>query len=225
MKLAVLFSGGKDSTYALYKMLKQGNDIKYLITIFPENPESWMFHHPCIELTKLQAQALGIKQIFQKTKGEKEKELEDLKKILEKVKDEIEGIVSGAVASKYQKSRIDRICKELRLKSIAPLWKEDPEKLLKEEVESGLEIIITAVCTAGLDENWLGRKIDLDAIEELKNLSKKFGFNLAFEGGEAETLVINCPLFKQRITFKRFEKIWDSKASSGYLVIKDAKLV
>jgi ABC transporter with metal-binding/Fe-S-binding domain ATP-binding protein len=225
MKLAVLFSGGKDSTYALYKMLKQGNEIKYLVTIFPESSESWMFHHPCIELTRLQAKALGIKQIVRKTKGEKEKELDDLRKILEKIKDEIEGIVSGAVASKYQKSRIDRICKELRLKNITPLWKEDPEKLLKEEIESGFEIIITAVSTEGLNENWLSRKIDLNVIEELKNLSKKSGFNLAFEGGEAETLVLDAPIFKKRIKISEIDKVWDSKTNSGYLIVESAKLI
>lgn len=224
MKLAALFSGGKDSTYALYKMLQQGHEIKYLLTVFPESQESWMFHYPCIELTKLQAEALGIKQIIKKTKGEKGKELEDLKKALKEAKS-IEGIVSGAVASEYQKNRIDGICKELGLKSIAPLWKEDPEKLFKEEIESGFEIVITAVSTAGLDENWLSRKIDLNTIEELKNLSKKFGFNLGFEGGEAETLVLNAPIFKKKIEIDNIDKIWDNKTNSGYIIIKDAKLI
>jgi len=225
MKLAALFSGGKDSTFSVYKTLKEGNKVKYLVTIFPEIKESWMFHHPCLELTKLQAQALGIKQVIEKTKGEKEKELEDLKKVLEKIKPEIEGLVNGAVASNYQKTRIDRICGELGLKSISPLWGKDPEELLKEQVKAGLEIIITSVSTAGLGKEWLGRKIDLEAIEELKRLSEKFGFHLAFEGGEAETFVCDAPIFNKKISIEDFEIVWDERTSSGYLKVKKAKLV
>jgi ABC transporter with metal-binding/Fe-S-binding domain ATP-binding protein len=225
MDLAVLFSGGKDSTFALHSVLNQGHKIKYLITIFSESKESWMFHHPCIELTKLQAEALGIEQISEKTKGEKEKELEDLKKSLEKVKDKIDGVVSGAVASEYQKSRVDKVCKELGLKSLTPLWNEGSEKLLTEEVKSGFEIIFTAVSSEGLDRDWLGKRIDLESMQELKKLSKKFGFNLVFEGGEAETFVLDAPIFKKKINFTEFEKIWDKKTNSGYLIIKNAKLI
>jgi len=225
MKIAALFSGGKDSTFALYNAIRQGHKIRYLVTIFPERQDSWMFHHPCIELTKLQSEALGIRQIIEKTKGEKEKELEDLKKALEKIKDKIEGVVSGAIASRYQKNRIDKVCKELKLKSITPLWNKNPEELFEEEIKSGFEIIITAVSAAGLDENWLGKKIDLESIKELKDLSKKFGFNLVFEGGEAETIVLNSPIFKKKIDFHDSEKIWDSKTNSGYLIIKNARLI
>jgi len=223
MRLAALFSGGKDSTYALYKAIQE-YEIKYLVTIFPEREDSWMFHHPCIELTKLQAEAIGIKHITQTTEGEKEKELEDLKKVLEKIKDEIDGVVSGAVASKYQKSRIDRICKELRLKSVTPLWNKNSEELLKEEVSSGFEIIIAGVFAEGFDESWLGRKIDEKCIEDLKELNKKYGINLSGEGGEYESLVLFCPIFKKRIEILDSKNVWDDKTSSGYLVVKEAKL-
>lgn len=224
MRLAALVSGGKDSIFAMWKEMKE-NEIKYLVTIFPESQESWMFHHPCIELTRLQAEALGIKQITEKTKGEKEKELEDLKNALSRIKDEIEGVVSGAVASNYQKSRIDRICEELGLKSLAPLWKMDPEKVIKEEIESGFDIIITGVFSDGFDKNWIGRKLDNKAIEDLKNLSKKFGINICGEGGEYETLVLDCPAFNKKIRVLDSEKIWDDKTNSGYLVVKKAILV
>lgn len=225
MELAALFSGGKDSTYALYKIVSQGHKIKYLVTIFPGREDSWMFHYPCIELTKLQSIALGIRQIIQKTKGEKEKELEDLKSILSKVKNEIDGIVSGAVASKYQKSRIDKICKELRLKSFAPLWNRDPEELLREEIKSRFEIIITGTYCEGFDKSWLGRKIDERCIEDLKKLKEKYGINLSGEGGEYETLTLDCPLFKKKILIESFETIWDDKSNSGYLLINNARLI
>ena len=225
MRLAALFSGGKDSTYAMYKLMKEGHEIKYLITIFSERQDSWMFHYPCIELTKLQSEALGIKQIIKKTKGEKEKELKDLKDVLISVKDEIDGIVTGALYSDYQKTRIEKICKELGLKCLSPLWHSDLEKMLKEEIDLGFEIVITGVAAEGLDKSWLGRKIDFDLIEKLKELNKKFGINIGAEGGEFETLVIDCPIFKKKIKILESDSIWDDKTNSGYLKIKDATIV
>ncbi|MEM5853507.1 MAG: TIGR00289 family protein [Candidatus Aenigmatarchaeota archaeon] len=225
MRVAVLFSGGKDSTYATYIAKKQGYDVKYLVTIIPEREDSWMFHFPCIALTKLQAKALGIKQIMRKTKSEKEKELEDLKRVLEKIKGEIDAVVSGAVASNYQKYRIDKVCEELGLKHIAPLWEKDQEEVLKEEVKSGFEIMVTGVFAEGFDETWLGRIIDEELFEELLRLKRRFGISVSGEGGEYETFVLDCPLFKKRIDILSFKKIWDEKIKSGYVEVKEAKLV
>ncbi len=224
MKLASLFSGGKDSTHATYLMMQQGHEIKYLITIFPKRQDSWMFHHPCIELTRLQAKSMGMKQIIQKTSGEKEKELEDLEKVLAKLKNKIDGVVSGALASQYQRQRIDDICEELGLTSLAPLWQRDQEEILREET-SIFDVIITGVAADGFDESWLGRRIDNECIKELKKLHQKYKINLAFEGGEAETLVSDGPIFKKRIEIESFEKKWDNKTNSGYIEVKRARLV
>ena len=193
MRLACLFSGGKDSTYALYLILKEGHDVKYLVSVFPESSESYMFHYPMIERTKEQAEAVGIKHVIVRTKGEKEKELDDLKKALGKL--DIDGLFSGAIASTYQKSRIDRIAKELGIVSLAPLWHKDQESLLKEQIDAGFEIIITHVAAEGLDRSWVGRRIDYKAFEELKKIRDKHKINISGEGGEFETLVLNCPLF------------------------------
>jgi len=224
MKLVSLWSGGKDSAYATYLALKEGHEIKALVTIFPEKEDSWMFHYPCIQLTKLQAKAIGIKQIVKKTKGEKEKELEDLKKVLWKIK-KIDGIVSGAIASNYQKSRIDKICNELGLKHLSPLWQENQEKVLEEEIRAGFEIVITGAFAEGFNKSWLGRKIDDKAIKELLELNKKFGISVSGEGGEYESFVKYCPLFKKKIEILNSEIYWDSKTNSGYLIPKKAKLV
>jgi len=223
MQTAALWSGGKDSSYATYLAMKQGHKIKYLITMFPEREDSWMFHYPCIELTRLQSESMGIKQITQKTKGEKEKELEDLKKALGKIND-VDGIVSGALASNYQKTRVDKICKELGLESIAPLWHKDQEKVLREEIKTGFEIIITGVFADGFDKKWIGRKIDEKTVDELVELNKKYGISIAGEGGEYESFVVNCPLFKKRIEILKSEICWDDKTGSGYLIVKEARL-
>jgi len=220
MRLAVLFSGGKDSTYAL-NLVKREHEVKFLITIFPEKG-SWMFHFPCIELTKLQAKALGIKQVIAKTKGEKEKELEDLKKAIKKVRNKVEGIVSGAVASNYQKSRIDRVCEDLGLQSISPLWQKDQLSLLEEEA-SCMGILITGVFCEGFDESWLGRRMDKECLQDLIKLNKKYGVNLSGEGGEYETFVLDSPTFKKKILIESWKKVWEG--NSGYIVVEKAKLI
>ncbi|WXG44059.1 MAG: diphthine--ammonia ligase [Promethearchaeati archaeon SRVP18_Atabeyarchaeia-1] len=223
MRLATLFSGGKDSTYSTYRAMDSGNEIVLLVTMVPKRPDSWMFHHPCIELTRLQAESIGIEQLTRETGGEKEKELSDLRSALNEIRNEIDGIVTGAVASNYQKSRIDKICGELGLVHVAPLWGRDEEGILLDEVNVGLEIIFTGVYAEGLDEKWLGRKIDKVCIEDLKKLNRKYGIHLTGEGGCYETLVLDCPLFRKRIQIQDSHKIWER--SSGYLQIDEARLV
>ncbi len=224
MKLAALISGGKDSLYALYTMSKK-HEIAYLLTVFPERDDSYMFHHPNLSLTKLQAEAMGIPLLTRVTKGEKEKELEDLKRLFSKVKDRVDGIVSGALASRYQKQRIDKLCEELGLKSLAPLWGISGEELWKQLLENKFEVIVTSVAAMGLSKEWLGRKIDHEAFEELKKMAEKYRFHLGFEGGEAETFVLNMPLFKKKIVIKKARKMWDEKSNTGKYIIEEASLM
>ena len=161
MKAAVLFSGGKDSTMAAYSAIKDGHELKYLVSVFSDNPASYMFHVANIHITELSAEAMGIPLIKKVTKGIKEEELEDLKYILIELKDKgIEAIYSGALFSVYQKSRIDALCDELGLESCAPLWHRDPVEYMEEIIDLGFEVIITSVAAEGLGESWLGRKVD-----------------------------------------------------------------
>ena len=223
MKAAVLFSGGKDSTMAVYKAMKDGWTVEYLLSMHSENPHSYMFHVPNIHLTQLLSQALGIPLIQAKTPGMKEEELEDLRKALAELKDKgVEAIFTGAIHSQYQKSRIDQLCQELGLESIAPLWHRDPQEYMEEIIELGFEVVITSVSAEGLDESWLGRVITRELLEELRGLHERYGLHLAFEGGEAETLVIDGPLFKKKLEILDSEKVWDF--DNGHLIIKDAQL-
>ncbi|MGZ7117251.1 MAG: diphthine--ammonia ligase, partial [Methanobacterium sp.] len=193
-------------------------------SLISDNPSSYMFHVANIHVAELLAEAMGINFIQKVTKGIKEEELEDLTEILGNLKDNgVEAIYSGALHSVYQKSRIDNICDELGLKSCAPLWHRDPEEYIKEIINLGFEVIITSVSAEGLDKSWLGKKIDFDVLNEIKDLNKKYGIHMAFEGGEAETLVLDGPIFKKRIKIVESETIWDR--DSGYFLIKDAVLV
>ena len=220
MKIAALVSGGKDSLYASYLASKE-HELVCLVSLKSKNTASYMFHVPNIELTKLQAGAIGLPIIFKETKGEKEKELKDLKKAIEFAVDKYaaEGLVSGALYSEYQKKRIDNICKELGIKSLAPLWHRDAEEYLKELVKAGFEVIITAIAAEGLDKSYLGAKIDKNMIEKLKTKN----INIAFEGREAETFVLKCPLFNKKIEIKR-AKIKMEKEYIGQYIIEDAVL-
>lgn len=203
MKLAVLFSGGKDSVYSAY-LAKKEHELSCLISIFSENPESYMFHTPSIEKTKKQAEVMEIPLIIQKTKGEKEEELKDLEKAIKKAKEKykIQGVVTGAIQSVYQSSRIKKICDELKLECFNPLWQKDEIKYLNELIKDRFKVIITGVFAYPLDKSWLGRQINVKFIEDSIELNNKYKIHPAGEGGEFETFVLDCPLFKKPLKIK-----------------------
>ena len=222
MKLAVLFSGGKDSTLALSKYLDKA---VCLISMISENDASYMFHTPNIELVKLQAQAMEIPLIEQKTAGIKEEELEDLRLAIAKAKKQfnVEGIVTGAIESVYQATRIQKICDELDLWCFNPLWQTDQLEHLDELVKQCFKIIITGVFAEPFTKKWLGREIDDKSVKELAHLHKEFKINPAGEGGEFETLVTDGPDFKKRLEIKESEVFY--KNFNGLFKIKKAELV
>ncbi len=222
MKLAALVSGGKDSLYSLYLAKKAGHEIVHILSFVSENKESYMFHIPNLHMVEEQAKLMDIPISYIKTKGVKEEELDDIKKSLVDLKKQkgIEGIVTGAVASTYQKSRIDNICKEIGLQSLAPIWNMPLGKSVEDMIKTDFEIIIVAVAAPPLDDKWLGRKIDKKCLEELMELNKKYGINPNGEGGEFESLVLDCPIFSKKILIKASEKHYNEKEHSGYLQIK-----
>ncbi|MDP3697951.1 MAG: diphthine--ammonia ligase [Nanoarchaeota archaeon] len=225
VKLGVLFSSGKDSTAAAYIMKQQNYGLTCLIHIKSENPDSYMFQTAGTELVEMQAEAMGLPIIIQKTKGEKESELKDLEAAFKEAqkKYHIEGIVSGALFSTYQRDRIEKICDKLGLKVFLPLWHKPQDKHLQELIDHGFEIVLTAIAAEGLDKSWLGRKITIKDIERLQKLHKKLGLNVAGEGGEFESLVLDCPLFNKKIVLEKTQIIEEDK-NRAHLVIKKAKL-
>jgi ABC transporter with metal-binding/Fe-S-binding domain ATP-binding protein len=224
MKVASLFSGGKDSTYALWYAQMQGWDVERLITVFPEAKDSWMFHYPAVKWTSLQAEAIGIPQVHVPTAGVKEEELEDLGGELGRLKKSmgIEAIVSGAIASEYQRTRLDNLCEKLELRSYVPLWHKKQEQLVRDEIEAGFEIIITACSALGLNEKWLGKTLGLGELKELQELGEKYGLSVAFEGGEAETFTLAGPVFRKRLSVTKSTRHW--AGDSGYLELEEVRL-
>jgi ABC transporter with metal-binding/Fe-S-binding domain ATP-binding protein len=222
MKLAALTSGGKDSLYAIHLMRKAGHEIRYLLCMKSARDDSYMFHHPNVEFVGLQAELMGVEVLFGQTEGKKEEELADLESLISKVADDVGGIVTGAIASEYQRSRVDAICKKLGLVCLSPLWHIDTVSYWDDLLSAGFKVMVSAVAADGLGEDWLGRIMDRPAAEELRKLSKKYGFHLAFEGGEAETFVLGCPMFSGEIKIVSAKKKWDGLR--GTYIIKDATL-
>ena len=202
MKLAALFSGGKDSCLALHKMLEEGHDVLYLLSVIPKNFDSFMFHKPYLELLKKQAEELGIELILVESNGEKEKELGDLEKLIGKVKNRVEGVVVGGIASDYQGSRVKKICDGFGLKFVAPLLGYKSEDIWKELLDGKFKVILTKIACDGLKKDWIGRVIDYKNFKEMKRLSEKYKFRLDFEGGEAESAVLYMPEFKSKTPIK-----------------------
>ena len=213
-KLGILFSGGKDSMYAAWLAKKEGYEISCLISIVSENEESYMFHTPSIRRVEEQAKSMGIPLIIVKTKGKKEKELIDLERAIKLARKDydISGVVSGAVESVYQASRIEIICNKLKIECFNPLWQKNQLELLKDLIKNKFEVIVVGVFAYPFDEKWLGRKIDMKFINEIKKLQKKYKINVAGEGGEFESFVLNCKLFKKKLIIKD-QKIKGSKNS------------
>jgi len=217
MKLAVLYSGGKDSNYALYKA-NQEHDIECLIVMKSKNTESYMFQSIGIDYTQIQSECLDIPILEIETLGEKESELKDLDKAIKTAKEKykIDGIVTGAINSCYQSSRIQTICNKYKLWCYNPLWQKDQVKFLHELIENKFKIIIAGVASYPLEEKHLGKIIDEKLIQEFVKFNKESGFNPAGEGGEIETFIIDQPMFKKEIKIKKFHTEYDNYYGNMY---------
>lgn len=212
MNLAALFSGGKDSTFSIYEAQNHGHAVKCLVTIIASSEDSHLLHHPNLALTSLQAESMGIPQITVVAESSDTKsELENLKEVLATAKKDysIEGILHGGILSEFQKTKFGDVAKDLGLQVVSPLWQKDQSQYMRSLLDLGFEFIITSVSADGLDESWLGKKITKDDLAQLEHLSEKHKFNLSFEGGEAETFVVNCPIFSNPIEIQSSSISWD----------------
>jgi ABC transporter with metal-binding/Fe-S-binding domain ATP-binding protein len=212
MKLGVLCSGGKDSIFSC-GMAKEREEVACLITVQSENEESYLFHTPNVRLVRLQAEAMELPLVETGTTGRKEEELEDLGRALDIAVEcyGIEGVVTGAILSVYQATRIQRLCQERSLWCFNPLWHTDQEAYLRGLCDQGYDVLVSGVFSAPFEESWLGRRIDASAIEDLKQFAALYRITLTGEGGEYETFVADAPFF-----FRRIEIVTASKEYANY---------
>jgi ABC transporter with metal-binding/Fe-S-binding domain ATP-binding protein len=231
-----LFSGGKDSSWALYRALEADHPVERLVTVHPTG-DSYMYHVPATELTTLAAESIGIPIVDVRpgdfdvaadagedsgARGDRELEpLEDALVDLAGVLGGIGGVTAGAVESSYQTTRIEAMCGRLDAELFAPLWQRDARPLATAMLEAGFEITIVRVAAEGLEESWLGRTLDAGALAELAELQEAYGVHLLGEGGEFETLVTDGPHMQRPIRVEA-EPRYDG--ARGALDITDAWL-
>ncbi|MFY9982417.1 MAG: diphthine--ammonia ligase [Methanoregula sp.] len=223
MKLGVLCSGGKDSWFACY-LAMQKEEVACLISVRSRNEESYMFHTPTTQLVPLQAEAAGLPLVTVETEGIEEAELGDLSRAISHAVEQygIEGVVTGALLSVYQATRVQRICRDLDLWCFNPLWYTDPEIYMKELITSGFRAIITGVFAAPFSRDWLGREIDREALSGLQQYVRSHRITLTGEGGEYETLVLDAPVFTKKIVIQESEKEYAN--FRGFLRVRRAVL-
>jgi len=216
-----LFSGGKDSTYAAYTAVQRGWDLTHLLSVFPEDRDSMLFHVPNLHLTAMLADAMERPLVTETAKSGEDGELDALRRLFHRI--DVDGVVVGAIASDYQHDRVNRVADETGLRVFAPLWRHDPRRLIRDYLAADFQILFSSVSAEGLDASWLGRRWDEGVVEDLLRLQRVHGVHPCGEGGEFETLVLDCPLFRQRLDIVRAEPQWDGTA--GIWRVLEARLV
>ena len=220
MQVAALFSGGKDSTYAVYAAQQRGWDVTHLISIRPADPASMLYHVPNLHVTPLLAEAMGIPLIVEDAGEGEDAELDAMRRAIRRTG--ASAILVGAIASDYQHRRVNRVGHELGVRVFAPLWRRRPEDLLADYLAARMDIRFSAVSAEGLDASWLGRTLDDLAVRDLLRLGDQVGLHPCGEGGEYETLVLHAPNFRRRLAVVAAESVWEG--TSGRWIVKDAHL-
>ncbi len=217
-----LVSGGKDSIYAAYLCDTQGWPVDELVTIRPDDPDSMMFHTPNLDLVALQATAWGKRHRTVPVNGRDDAaELDALVRALEGG----DGPVSvGAVESSYQWARLIKVGDRVNRRIFAPLWRKDPARVVREELDAGLDIRLVHLAAEPLTPDLLDRRLDRSMLEELERRSRSIRrLNVAGEGGEYETLVVDAPFFGSRIEIDRTER--EVSRATARLTVLEAHLV
>ena len=213
MRLASLYSGGKDSAFSLYIAEQRGHEVPYIVNIVPEDRASWIFHTPNLNCVPRFAEAMGKELVLGRSTGEEDSDMAGLREALDGL--DVDGVVSGAVWSDYQWDRMNMVCGDLGLKFIAPMWRKDQDMLLDEIIASGINAVIVGVYAEGFDESWLGRRIDAECARDLKKLRSKYGISIMGEGGEYESMALDAPMFSHG--FAIGDCVKDMERNSGTL--------
>jgi len=259
MKVLVLSSGGKDSSYSIWWAMLQGWDVCGIVTVRVTGDDSHMFQIPATSLAGLQAASAGIPWLPVPISGESETDIPTLERALENVihgsrktrsqvwsaeekaeanwpngwkwppelkrlrnSSKIDGLVTGALRSDYQKTRIEQMCARLGLKSYTPLWHHESEMHMLELVSHGHEIVVTSVSADGLDESWLGKKLTIEDVRNLVKIARKYRFHVDGEGGEFETSVTDSPWMRKGIQMQ-YTAHWTGRR--GWVDIWTAELL
>ena len=227
MKVAIMFSGGKDSTFAIDYALEEGWDIKYLISIKPNRTDCYLFHYATVEHTKDLAKILEIPHILEKcTIADPEKEAQIVRKIVEKQQKTtpVNAVVLGGTGLQETQLRsIQYALRPLGIEVFASHSGEEHDLIIDNMLNKGYEIMITQVASDGLMP-WLGKKLTKENFKELKRDSVMYKFHIGFEGGYADTLVLDGPILKKKLKIDSFEKVVEDQYS-GHIKINKLRIL
>ena len=212
MRLAAMYSGGKDSTFAMYLAQQMGHEIACLVTVRPEDSASWIFHTPNLSVVPKMAEAMGMELVTVSSDGTEEGDMEAMRSVLSGL--DVDGIVVGALWSDYQWDRMNLICGDLGLVVLAPLWRKDQDTVYDEMVSAGIEAVIACVFAEGLDAGWLGRRLDADTKKQLTSLRGRYGISIMGEGGEYESMTLDSPMHVKRLRIESSEKRMERDAGT-----------
>ena len=220
MKAFVSWSGGKETSLACYKAMQDKNlKVEYLVNMVSEDGRRSRSHGLSSALLRAQSDAMGIPIIQRETTWESYEGV--FKRAVSELRKEgIEIGIFGDIDLQEHRDWVERVCREIEIKPLLPLWKEDREKLLKEFIRTGFEAIVVATKADLLGREWLGRRIDEEFIEDLKKLND---VDLCGEKGEYHTFVYDGPLFKKRIEITKSKKVL--REDNWFLEILEWKLL
>jgi len=250
MKFVALISGGKDSIFNIIKCIEKGHELVALANLHPKTHgtelDSYMYQSvgseniekiaQCLDTPLFRREIMGKPVILDleyngDSEQKKDDEVEDLYLLLKEIKEkypDIKGVSSGAIASTYQKLRVENICDRLGMVSLAYLWGRDHIELLQEMIDNKMNAIIIKTAVIGLDPyKHLGKSIT-ELQSHFLDINKKYGFNVCGEGGEYESLTLDCPIYKKKLEIKETEIILHSPdifSPVGYLHFKHVDVV
>lgn len=213
MRVLALLSGGKDSVVAVEVARGFGWDVVAALTMVPAQDDAWMFHTPNLGVVRGVAECLGLPLVEAPCRSGKEEEVQDLETALAKAKETygLEGLVSGALASEYQKTRLDAIGHRLGLKTFAPLWHKEPYLYVQSLLTAGYRILFSRTAAEGVPNSWAGQPLDAAKLDAMRRHPAHP--HVAGEGGEYETLVVAAPHYKGHLECKGHVEATSSRAT------------
>lgn len=205
MKLISSWSGGKDSSLALYKSLQKRDDICLLLNFISEEYQRCCFHGLASELMTLQAQALDLPLLQVAVPAEMQEYENKFKLTVRRLKEKekIQGMIFGDIYLAEHKNWVDRVCAELEITPLQPLWRIPPVKVVEEFIGAGFQAVVVSAKADLFGPEFLGRQVDYELLKDLK----KMQICPCGENGEFHTFVYDGPIFKNKINIKKTEKI------------------
>jgi len=196
------WSGGKDSCFACYQAIGEGYNVSHLLNFISKEYQRVSFHGTEAKLIQLQAEAIGIPLLQKETTWNGyEQEFKDAVKSL--IPDGVTGMVFGDIYLQEHKDWVERVCRELGIEAIEPLWGQDPERVLLEFIDAGFEAVIVSAKSDLFDDKWIGQKVDREFLSRLKDNN----IDLCGENGEYHTFVTDGPMFNKRIEITKSQPI------------------